>query len=119
MPDLSLLLPMIAALVVIGALAGVIGGLLGVGGGIVLVPAFFYAFGHLGYGGSQLMQVCVATSMATIVVTSSELEELRSVAHRIAVISEGRVAGILPADAPAEDFGLLMSGEGAPVAAAT
>jgi uncharacterized protein len=70
MPELSVLLPMVAALVVIGAFAGVIGGLLGVGGGIVLVPAFFYAFGHLGYGGAQLMQVCVATSMATIVVTS-------------------------------------------------
>jgi uncharacterized membrane protein YfcA len=70
MPELSLLLPMLAALLVIGAFAGVIGGLLGVGGGIVLVPAFFYAFGYLGYGGDQLMQVCVATSMATIVVTS-------------------------------------------------
>lgn len=61
---------MFAALLVIGAFAGVIGGLLGVGGGIVLVPAFFYAFGSLGYGGDQLMQVCVATSMATIVITS-------------------------------------------------
>jgi uncharacterized membrane protein YfcA len=70
MPELSILLPMFAALLVIGAFAGVIGGLLGVGGGIVLVPAFFYAFGTLGYGGDQLMQVCVATSMATIVVTS-------------------------------------------------
>ncbi|HEY6918915.1 MAG TPA: sulfite exporter TauE/SafE family protein [Tabrizicola sp.] len=70
MPDLATLLPMVAALVVIGAFAGVVGGLLGVGGGIVLVPAFFYAFGHLGYGGDQLMQVCVATSMATIVITS-------------------------------------------------
>ncbi len=70
MPELSLLLPMLAALLLIGAVAGVVGGLLGVGGGIVLVPAFFYAFGHLGYGGDQLMQVCVATSMATIVITS-------------------------------------------------
>jgi uncharacterized protein len=70
MPELSALRPMVAALVAIGAFAGVIGGLLGVGGGIVLVPAFFYAFGHLGYGGDQLMQVCVATSMATIVITS-------------------------------------------------
>ena len=61
---------MLAVLLVIGAFAGVVGGLLGVGGGIVLVPAFFYAFGHLGYGGDQLMQVCVATSMATIVITS-------------------------------------------------
>ncbi|MDL2226590.1 sugar ABC transporter ATP-binding protein [Deltaproteobacteria bacterium OttesenSCG-928-M10] len=47
----------------------------------------------------------------TVVVVSSELEELRSVCHRIAVISEGRVAGILPAEAPAEKFGFLMSGE--------
>ena len=79
MPDLSTLLPMIAVLLVIGAFAGVIGGLLGVGGGIVLVPAFFYAFGQLGYGGGQVMQMCVATSLATIIVTS-----VRSVAghHR-------------------------------------
>jgi uncharacterized membrane protein YfcA len=70
MPELSALLPMLVALLVIGAFAGVIGGLLGVGGGIVLVPAFFYAFGTLGFGGDQLMQVCVATSMATIVITS-------------------------------------------------
>ena len=70
MPELSTLLPLVAALVVIGGIAGLIGGLLGVGGGIVLVPAFFYAFGYLGYGGEQLMQVCVATSMATIVITS-------------------------------------------------
>lgn len=70
MPDASLLIPMIGLLAVIGAFAGVIAGLLGVGGGIVLVPAFFYAFGALGYGGPQLMQVCLATSLATIVVTS-------------------------------------------------
>jgi len=66
---------MILALVAIGGFAGVVGGLLGVGGGIVLVPAFFYCFDALGYGGGQIMQVCVATSLATIVVTS-----LRSVA---------------------------------------
>lgn len=70
MPELATLLPMLAALLAIGAFAGVVGGLLGVGGGIVLVPAFFYAFGTLGYDGAQLMQVCVATAMATIVITS-------------------------------------------------
>ncbi len=70
MTEIASLLPMIAFLVVIGAVAGVIGGLLGVGGGIVLVPAFFYTFGHLGYDGAQLMQVCTATSLATIAVTS-------------------------------------------------
>ncbi|MEO3414979.1 sulfite exporter TauE/SafE family protein [Roseovarius sp. CAU 1744] len=70
MPDPSLLIAMLALLLVIGAFAGVLAGLLGVGGGIVLVPAFFYAFQTLGYDGPQLMQVCLATSLATIIVTS-------------------------------------------------
>lgn len=59
-----------AAILAIGAGAGVLAGLLGVGGGIVLVPAFLYAFGGLGFGGPDVMRVCVATSLATIVVTS-------------------------------------------------
>lgn len=70
MPDISLLLPMLILLLGIGAFAGVLAGLLGVGGGIVLVPAFFYAFQTLGYDGPQLMQMCLGTSLATIVVTS-------------------------------------------------
>jgi len=70
MPDSQSLLMMFALLAAIGAFAGIIAGLLGVGGGIVLVPAFFYAFDHLGYGGDHIMQVCVATSLATIVFTS-------------------------------------------------
>ncbi|MFK7938097.1 MAG: sulfite exporter TauE/SafE family protein [Roseovarius sp.] len=70
MPETMLLIQMLILLLVIGAFAGVLAGLLGVGGGIVLVPAFFYAFQTLGYGGPQLMQVCLATSLATIIVTS-------------------------------------------------
>ncbi len=70
MPDTMLLLQMLGVLMVLGAFAGVLAGLLGVGGGIVLVPAFFYTFQTLGYGGDQLMQLCLATSLATIIVTS-------------------------------------------------
>ena len=70
MPDTMLLIQMGLLLMAIGAFAGVLAGLLGVGGGIVLVPAFFYAFQTLGYGGPQLMQMCLATSLATIIVTS-------------------------------------------------
>ena len=70
MPDPTLLLSMSAMLLVIGAFAGVLAGLLGVGGGIVLVPAFFYAFTVLGYDSPQLMQMCLGTSLATIIVTS-------------------------------------------------
>jgi uncharacterized membrane protein YfcA len=71
MPDPVLLAEMAVLLLVIGGIAGVIAGLLGVGGGIVLVPAFFHAFTVLGYGGDRLMQICLATSLATIVLTST------------------------------------------------
>ena len=46
----------------------------------------------------------------TIVMTSSELAELRSICDRIAIICEGKLAGILKPDASATDFGLMMSG---------
>jgi simple sugar transport system ATP-binding protein len=46
----------------------------------------------------------------TILITSSELEELRSVCDRVAIVGEGKIAGILPATSPAERFGLLMMG---------
>lgn len=67
---MSILVSMALLLLVIGAFAGVLAGLLGVGGGIVLVPAFFYAFTALGYDSPQLMQLCLGTSLATIIVTS-------------------------------------------------
>ena len=47
-------------------------------------------------------------SGVTIVMVSSELEELRSVCDRIAIVSGGRISGILPASASSEDFGMLM-----------
>lgn len=70
-PDFAHLLVMAALLLAIGGVAGVIAGLLGVGGGIVLVPAFLYAFTTLGYDGPMIMQVCLATSLATIAATSA------------------------------------------------
>ena len=47
----------------------------------------------------------------TIIITSSELEELRSVCDRVAIVDEGKIAGVLPASNPAEDFGMLMMGQ--------
>lgn len=101
---MSELLPMIVILAATGAFAGVLAGLLGVGGGIVLVPAFFHVFRGLGYDSPQLMQICLATSLATIVVTSVrsvlahsrrgavDWETLRRWAPGIAV---GALAGVL------------------------
>ncbi|MDF0603003.1 sulfite exporter TauE/SafE family protein [Psychromarinibacter sp. C21-152] len=69
--DPIILSQLIVLTLLVGAFAGVLAGLLGVGGGIVLVPAFYYGFSILGYGSDALMQICIATSLATIVVTSA------------------------------------------------
>jgi simple sugar transport system ATP-binding protein len=47
----------------------------------------------------------------TLVVTSSELAELRSLCDRIAIVYRGRIAAVLPPDAPDAQFGLAMAGE--------
>lgn len=47
-------------------------------------------------------------SGVTVVMISSELEELRQTCDRIAIISGGQVAGIRPATDPSESFGALM-----------
>jgi len=104
--DLGAVLWMMALVAVIGAFGGILAGLLGVGGGIVLVPAFFYAFQHLGFDGDKLMQLCLATSLATIIVTS--LRSLQSHSRKGAVdwdilrswgpgIAIGAVIGVLAA----------------------
>ena len=47
-------------------------------------------------------------SGVTVVMISSELEELRTTCDRIAIVSGGRIAGILPATESSEAFGALM-----------
>ncbi len=47
-------------------------------------------------------------SGVTIMMVSSELEELRQTCDRIAIVSGGRIAGILPATESSEEFGMLM-----------
>ena len=46
----------------------------------------------------------------TIVIVSSELQELRSICDRIAIVSEGRISCILRPDSSDASFGLAMSG---------
>ena len=104
--DATTLAAMAALLLAVGAVAGLLAGLLGIGGGIVLVPAYFHALGALGLGGPDLMQICVATSLAAIVLTSAR--SLRAHARRGAVewpvlrgwapgIALGAVGGMLAA----------------------
>lgn len=46
----------------------------------------------------------------TIVIVSSELQELRSISDRIAIVSEGRLVDVLQPEASDADYGLAMSG---------
>ena len=46
----------------------------------------------------------------TIIMVSSEVQELRSICDRIAIITEGKVSAILKPDDSDADFGLAMSG---------
>ena len=46
----------------------------------------------------------------TVVIVSSELQELKSVSDRIAIVSEGKLVDILSPQAPDADYGLAMSG---------
>lgn len=46
----------------------------------------------------------------TIIFTSSELQELKAISDRIAIIHQGKIEDILPPSASDVDFGLAMSG---------
>jgi simple sugar transport system ATP-binding protein len=48
----------------------------------------------------------------TVVMISSELQELRSMCDRIAIMYKGRICGILDPDAPDAEFGFCMAGKG-------
>lgn len=48
----------------------------------------------------------------TVIVTSSDLSELRRISDRVAIIYGGKLAGILMPDAPDVEFGLTMAGKG-------
>jgi simple sugar transport system ATP-binding protein len=47
----------------------------------------------------------------SLLVTSSELAELRAICDRIAIVYHGRIEAILPRDATDAEFGLAMAGE--------
>lgn len=61
--------PFVLSLAVAGVAAGLAAGLFGIGGGAVIVPVLYFLLTALGYG-ETAMHVAVATSLATIILTS-------------------------------------------------
>jgi len=64
------ILYLIVALMAVGAAAGFSAGLFGIGGGAIIVSALYFTFSALGYPSEIIMHTAVATSSATIIVTS-------------------------------------------------
>nr|WP_267869055.1 sulfite exporter TauE/SafE family protein [Shewanella electrodiphila] len=55
---------------VLGGFVGFMAGLLGIGGGLIIVPALIYLLPWVGVESSQLTHVAIATSLASIILTS-------------------------------------------------
>ena len=53
-----------------GAFAGLSAGLLGIGGGLIIVPILFFIFSRQPVPSEHVMHMALATSLATIIVTS-------------------------------------------------
>lgn len=53
-----------------GAVAGLSAGLLGIGGGLIIVPILFFVFSHQQVPAENVMHMALATSLATIIITS-------------------------------------------------
>jgi uncharacterized membrane protein YfcA len=53
-----------------GAAAGLSAGLLGIGGGLIIVPILFFIFSHQQIPSAHVMHMALATSLATIIITS-------------------------------------------------
>lgn len=96
---------LVLMLLAMGLTSGFLAGLLGVGGGMVLVPFLVYILGRQGVSGDVVVQMAVASAMATILFTSmsSILAHQRRGAIRWDIV-RGLVPGIL--------LGGLISGAG-------
>ena len=76
-----------------GCIAGLLSGLFGIGGGVVIVPFLLWLFPRLGFVGQWIMVMAVATSLATIVITSLSATLAQ---HKRGTLDWGMVARLSP-----------------------
>lgn len=95
---------LISALV--GVAAGLLSGTLGLGGGVVVVPALLYLFGVMGFNSQTLAQQAIATSLATIAITS-----ISAIAshHRLRLLRAALVRPLVPGVALGAFSGALLA----------
>nr|WP_162063397.1 sulfite exporter TauE/SafE family protein [Vibrio taketomensis] len=63
-------LELVVLMLLLGSFVGVMAGLLGIGGGLIVVPALVLLLPHAGIDPSITMNIALATSLSTIIVTS-------------------------------------------------
>ena len=66
-----MILSLFLTCLVLGALVGFLAGLLGIGGGLIIVPALVYILPFFDVTHEAIMPIALATSLATIVITSA------------------------------------------------
>lgn len=87
------LLEILAFCLAIGAIAGLLAGLFGIGGGLVLVPFLAWLYSSLEFNPDLTMVMAVATSLATIIVTSVSSVTAH---HRLNAVNWPTVVQLVP-----------------------
>jgi uncharacterized membrane protein YfcA len=75
-------------LIFLGLTTGLLGGLLGIGGGVITVPALYYLLSYYDFPSQYLMHTCIATSLASTILTSSgsTFAHARKKTHHVSAI---------------------------------
>lgn len=68
---MSMFVSVFLACTLLGAVVGFLAGLLGIGGGLIIVPVLVYLLPFLGISGEVALPMALATSLASIIFTSS------------------------------------------------
>lgn len=92
--------------VILGMVSGILAGLFGIGGGLVIVPVLVLLFTAQGIPADLIMIMSVATSLATIIVTSTASVLAH---HRLGSVVWGKVFRLVPGIMIGAAFGAVVA----------